>query len=193
MAMSADHTTSTERSAPHGGAICTVAARRSDLHRTEERSAPWLHRGAICTVEERSAPHGGAICSGARPQASSHSDQRWCLAGPCAETAGLGRRIRRCRVSSPLLSLPLSSKPLNPPLKAAIAATWNVKKICFEYDTDPYYQALDMKVKNYVSSAGIEVFSPVSHTLFNPADIIQKDEMDRRIRELTIELNNDRQ
>ncbi|TXG48555.1 hypothetical protein EZV62_016525 [Acer yangbiense] len=70
---------------------------------------------------------------------------------------------------------------------------WNVKKICFEYDTDPYYQALDMKVKNYVSSAGIEVFSPVSHTLFNPADIIQKDEMDRRIRELTIELNNDRQ
>ncbi|KAK1575642.1 hypothetical protein Q3G72_007186 [Acer saccharum] len=43
------------------GAIC--AARRSDLHRTEERSASWLHRGAICTVEERSAPHGGAICS----------------------------------------------------------------------------------------------------------------------------------
>ncbi|KAK0595397.1 hypothetical protein LWI29_006208 [Acer saccharum] len=35
----------------------------------------------------------------------------------------LGRRIHRCRVPSPLLSPPLSSKPLNPPLKPAIAAT----------------------------------------------------------------------
>ncbi|KAK6284633.1 hypothetical protein POUND7_003585 [Theobroma cacao] len=51
---------------------------------------------------------------------------------------------------------------------------WDVKKICFEYDTDPYYQALDNKIKNYASLAGIEVFSPVSHTLFNPADIIEK-------------------
>ncbi|KAL7191392.1 hypothetical protein ACSBR2_023462 [Camellia fascicularis] len=51
---------------------------------------------------------------------------------------------------------------------------WDIKKLCFEYDTEPYYQALDIKVKNYASAAGIEVFSPVSHTLFNPADIIQK-------------------
>ncbi|WCJ40620.1 Cryptochrome-1 [Euphorbia peplus] len=51
---------------------------------------------------------------------------------------------------------------------------WDVKKLCFEYDTDPYYLALDAKVKDYASSAGIEVFSPVSHTLFNPADIIKK-------------------
>ncbi|CAK9310424.1 unnamed protein product [Citrullus colocynthis] len=51
---------------------------------------------------------------------------------------------------------------------------WNVKKLCFEYDTDPYYQALDIRVQNHASAAGIEVFSPVSHTLFNPADIIQK-------------------
>ncbi|XP_022714866.1 (6-4)DNA photolyase isoform X4 [Durio zibethinus] len=51
---------------------------------------------------------------------------------------------------------------------------WDVKKLCFEYDTDPYYQALDNRVKNYASTAGIEVFSPVSHTLFNPADIIEK-------------------
>lgn len=28
--------------------------------------------------------------------------------------------------------------------------------------------------QDYASSAGIEVFSPVSHTLFNPEDIIQK-------------------
>ncbi|XP_075663787.1 (6-4)DNA photolyase isoform X1 [Castanea sativa] len=51
---------------------------------------------------------------------------------------------------------------------------WDVKKLCFEYDTDPYYQALDTKVKDYASIVGIEVFSPVSHTLFNPADVIQK-------------------
>ncbi|KAJ4718316.1 (6-4)DNA photolyase [Melia azedarach] len=51
---------------------------------------------------------------------------------------------------------------------------WNVNKLCFEYDTDPYYQALDEKVKDYASTAGIEVFSPVSHTLFNPAEVIQK-------------------
>ncbi|PPS13970.1 hypothetical protein GOBAR_AA06608 [Gossypium barbadense] len=60
---------------------------------------------------------------------------------------------------------------------------WDVRKLCFEYDTDPYYQALDDKVKggcsihvlqNYASAAGIEVFSPVSHTIFDPADIIEK-------------------
>ncbi|CAK9164838.1 unnamed protein product [Ilex paraguariensis] len=51
---------------------------------------------------------------------------------------------------------------------------WDIKKLCFEYDTEPYYQALDAKLKNHASVAGIEVFSPVSHTLFNPADIIQK-------------------
>ncbi|KAM6585887.1 hypothetical protein CsatB_012889 [Cannabis sativa] len=51
---------------------------------------------------------------------------------------------------------------------------WDVKKLCFEYDTEPYYQALDVRVKDYASAAGIEVFSPVSHTLFNPGDIIQK-------------------
>ncbi|XP_050235165.1 (6-4)DNA photolyase [Mercurialis annua] len=51
---------------------------------------------------------------------------------------------------------------------------WDVKKLCFEFDTDPYYQGLDVKVKEHASSIGIEVFSPVSHTLFNPADIIQK-------------------
>lgn len=28
--------------------------------------------------------------------------------------------------------------------------------------------------QSYASSAGIEVFSPVSHTLFNPEDIIKK-------------------
>ncbi|KAL8458084.1 hypothetical protein ACS0TY_035816 [Phlomoides rotata] len=51
---------------------------------------------------------------------------------------------------------------------------WNIKKLCFEFDTEPYYQALSSKVEKYAASAGIEIFSPVSHTLFNPADIILK-------------------
>ncbi|KAJ9568522.1 hypothetical protein OSB04_004488 [Centaurea solstitialis] len=51
---------------------------------------------------------------------------------------------------------------------------WDVKRLCFEYDTDPYYQALDRKVTNYATESGIEIFSPVSHTLFHPAKIIQK-------------------
>ncbi|KAL2243437.1 UNVERIFIED_CONTAM: (6-4)DNA photolyase [Sesamum indicum] len=51
---------------------------------------------------------------------------------------------------------------------------WSIKKLCFEFDTEPYYQALDNKVRKYATAAGIEIFSPVSHTLFNPADIIQK-------------------
>ncbi|RDX85811.1 (6-4)DNA photolyase [Mucuna pruriens] len=50
---------------------------------------------------------------------------------------------------------------------------WNVRKLCFEYDTEPYYQALDVKVKSFALAAGIEIFSPVSHTLFNPTDIIK--------------------
>ncbi|CAN4096863.1 unnamed protein product [Withania somnifera] len=37
-----------------------------------------------------------------------------------------------------------------------------------------YYQALDEKVKSYASVAGVEIFSPVSHTLYNPAYVIQK-------------------
>nr|XP_009764105.1 PREDICTED: (6-4)DNA photolyase isoform X2 [Nicotiana sylvestris] len=51
---------------------------------------------------------------------------------------------------------------------------WSIGKLCFEYDTEPYYQALDVKVKNHASVAGVEIFSPVSHTLYNPADIINK-------------------
>ncbi|KAL7099768.1 hypothetical protein ACP275_09G106100 [Erythranthe tilingii] len=51
---------------------------------------------------------------------------------------------------------------------------WSIKKLCFEFDTDPYYRSLDDKVKIYAAGAGVEIFSPVSHTLFNPADIIHK-------------------
>ncbi|GAA0149276.1 DNA photolyase [Lithospermum erythrorhizon] len=51
---------------------------------------------------------------------------------------------------------------------------WNIKKLYFEHDTEPYYQALDSKVKSFAAANGVEIFSPVSHTLFDPADIINK-------------------
>ncbi|XP_078432338.1 DNA photolyase family protein isoform X2 [Wolffia australiana] len=51
---------------------------------------------------------------------------------------------------------------------------WNVGKLCYESDTEPYGQARDARVEVFASAAGIEVFSPVSHTLFDPADIIRK-------------------
>ncbi|KAI3982062.1 hypothetical protein MKX01_018968 [Papaver californicum] len=44
-----------------------------------------------------------------------------------------------------------------------ICKEWDVKRLCFEYGH-----------MDYASAAGIKVYSPVSHTLFNPADIIQK-------------------
>ncbi|XP_044495187.1 (6-4)DNA photolyase isoform X1 [Mangifera indica] len=100
---------------------------------------------------------------------------------PGSTLAGLNR-IRFLLES--LVDLDLSSKRLGSkllilkgePSEVVIRCLkeWDIKKLCFEYDTDPYYLALDKKVKDYASTAGIEVFSPVSHTLFNPVDIIQK-------------------
>ncbi|KAI3892952.1 hypothetical protein MKW92_038098 [Papaver armeniacum] len=68
--------------------------------------------------------------------------------------------------------LVLNGDPLQ--VLVRICKEWDVKRLCFEYGTEPYYQTLDNQIKDYASAAGIEVYSPVSHTLFNPADIIQK-------------------
>lgn len=51
---------------------------------------------------------------------------------------------------------------------------WNIGRLCFEFDTEPYGQSRDEKVKDFASSCGIKVFSPVNHTLFDPAGIIEK-------------------
>ncbi|KAG2649360.1 hypothetical protein PVAP13_1NG108400 [Panicum virgatum] len=51
---------------------------------------------------------------------------------------------------------------------------WNIGKLCFESDTEPYALARDKKVSDFAMASGIEVFTPVSHTLFDPADIINK-------------------
>ncbi|MQM06510.1 hypothetical protein Taro_039331 [Colocasia esculenta] len=51
---------------------------------------------------------------------------------------------------------------------------WKIGKLCYEADTEPYGQARDNRVREFASASGIEIFSPVSHTLFDPADVIQK-------------------
>ncbi|XP_047076595.1 (6-4)DNA photolyase-like [Lolium rigidum] len=51
---------------------------------------------------------------------------------------------------------------------------WNIGKLYFESDTEPYAVARDKRVTDFAAASGIEVFSPVSHTLFDPAEIIEK-------------------
>ena len=37
-------------------------------------------------------------------------------------------------------------KEFGSPYLCFLLLQWDVKKLCFEYDTEPYYQALDIKV-----------------------------------------------
>ncbi|XP_042411116.1 (6-4)DNA photolyase-like isoform X1 [Zingiber officinale] len=76
------------------------------------------------------------------------------------------------RLGSRLLVLRGDSDPASAICR--IVKEWKIRKLCFEYDTEPYGQELDRKVKDFASKHGIEVFCPVSHTLFNPADVIGK-------------------
>lgn len=55
-----------------------------------------------------------------------------------------------------------------------ILKDWKIGKLCFEFDTEPYSQDRGSKVKEFAKLSGIKVLNPISHTLFNPADIIQK-------------------
>ena len=43
---------------------------------------------------------------------------------------------------------------------------WDVKRLCFEADTEPYAKERDAKVLQLAEAAGVEVHMPVSHTLF---------------------------
>ncbi len=47
-----------------------------------------------------------------------------------------------------------------------------ITKICFEYDCEPIWNKRDDNVKILCNELGIEVFEKVSHTLWNPLDII---------------------
>ena len=43
---------------------------------------------------------------------------------------------------------------------------WDVKRLCFEADTEPYAKERDAKILQLAEAAGVEVHTPVSHTLF---------------------------
>jgi len=51
---------------------------------------------------------------------------------------------------------------------------WQIDELCFEHDTEPYAQERDAQIKKLAGMAGVDVYSPVSHTLYNPADVIAK-------------------
>ncbi|XP_057837998.1 (6-4)DNA photolyase isoform X1 [Cryptomeria japonica] len=51
---------------------------------------------------------------------------------------------------------------------------WSIQKLCFEFDIEPYAQKRDNCVKEYASKLGVDVFCPVSHTIFSPEEIIKK-------------------
>ncbi|MCO5566787.1 hypothetical protein L7F22_020467 [Adiantum nelumboides] len=51
---------------------------------------------------------------------------------------------------------------------------WNIGRLCFEYDTEPYAQTRDRKIKESAAAAAVDVFCPVSHTIFNPEEVIKK-------------------
>ncbi|KAG0486358.1 hypothetical protein HPP92_008453 [Vanilla planifolia] len=66
----------------------------------------------------------------------------------------------------------LKGDPLH--VLTSVLKDWKIGKLCFEFDTEPYSQNRDNQIKEIARASGIEVFSPVSHTLFDPAEIIQK-------------------
>ncbi len=50
---------------------------------------------------------------------------------------------------------------------------WNVKRLTFEIDTEPYAKIRDDEISNLAEKNGIEVVRKTSHTLFSPNAIVQ--------------------
>lgn len=51
---------------------------------------------------------------------------------------------------------------------------WGVTRLCFEFDTEPYAQTRDGAVQEAARRDGVEVVCPVSHTIFDPRETIQR-------------------
>ena len=50
---------------------------------------------------------------------------------------------------------------------------WNVKRLTFEIDTEPYAKIRDDEISNLAEKNEIEVIRRTSHTLFSPNAIVQ--------------------
>lgn len=48
-----------------------------------------------------------------------------------------------------------------------------INKICFEEDCEPIWHERDGRVENLCRELGIEVVKRISHTLWNPKDVIR--------------------
>ena len=51
---------------------------------------------------------------------------------------------------------------------------WNISKLCFEYDTEPYANVRDTQIKRLAQLHNISVHSPISHTLYDLAEITRR-------------------
>jgi hypothetical protein len=52
------------------------------------------------------------------------------------------------------------------PLTSLSAQAWNIGKVCFEADTEPYSKARDKNMVEGIEAAGVPWHSFVSHTLY---------------------------
>ncbi|KAI3439135.1 hypothetical protein D9Q98_001543 [Chlorella vulgaris] len=51
---------------------------------------------------------------------------------------------------------------------------WGATHLCFESDTEPYAKTRDAAVRQAAEEAGVEVHSPVSHTLYDPELLLSR-------------------
>ncbi|GAX79468.1 hypothetical protein CEUSTIGMA_g6909.t1 [Chlamydomonas eustigma] len=51
---------------------------------------------------------------------------------------------------------------------------WDVKRLCYEVDTEPYAMARDEVVKSLASEACVDVNTFISHTLYDTAELVKK-------------------
>jgi cryptochrome len=50
---------------------------------------------------------------------------------------------------------------------------WNVKRLTFEIDTEPYAKVRDDEISNFAEKNRIQVIRKTSHTLFDPNAIVR--------------------
>ena len=55
-----------------------------------------------------------------------------------------------------------------------IFSAWKVSKLTFESDTEPYAKSRDAKVQEIAKQHGVDVVTKVSHTLYDPKTIIDR-------------------
>jgi cryptochrome len=50
---------------------------------------------------------------------------------------------------------------------------WQIGRLCFERDTEPYACARDEAIRSMAERAGVQVICPTAHTLYDPDEIIE--------------------